>query len=233
MAGRVAGEGRGSERQARGCRGQQQPAARPVRSADLHLSSLRASVPIVTRTVAGLDAWTNGAASGEDTGRRRRTPTLEWIEGRPRKIRHPARPRARLRLPVPPRVRLRAPQRPRASAPRGRPSDVFGGEVRRRDIFTLLVFHLIARSESGASYGNQLIEQIEAITARRGEPEPEHDVSAPARARGRRVHRGPVGAPREAQPPPVHAHGRGRGPSTSASSRAWSRSSTRSSTASR
>jgi DNA-binding PadR family transcriptional regulator len=50
-------------------------------------------------------------------------------------------------------------------APRGRPSDVFGGEVRRRDIFTLLVFHLIARAESGASYGNQLIEKIEAITA--------------------------------------------------------------------
>jgi PadR family transcriptional regulator PadR len=52
-----------------------------------------------------------------------------------------------------------------ARLPRGRPSDVFGGEVRRRDIFTLLVFHLIARSESGASYGNQLIEQIESITA--------------------------------------------------------------------
>jgi PadR family transcriptional regulator len=49
-------------------------------------------------------------------------------------------------------------------APRGRPSDVFGGEVRRRDIFTLLVFHLIARSDTGASYGNQLIEQIESIT---------------------------------------------------------------------
>ena len=50
-------------------------------------------------------------------------------------------------------------------APRGRPSDVFGAEVRRKDIFTLLVFHLIARAESGASYGNRLIEQIEAITA--------------------------------------------------------------------
>jgi DNA-binding PadR family transcriptional regulator len=36
--------------------------------------------------------------------------------------------------------------------------------VRRRDIFTLLVFHLIARSDTGASYGNQLIEQIESIT---------------------------------------------------------------------
>ena len=49
----------------------------------------------------------------------------------------------------------------------GRPSDVFGGELRRRDVFTLLVFHLIARSDTGASYGNQLIEQIEAITPAR------------------------------------------------------------------
>ncbi len=48
---------------------------------------------------------------------------------------------------------------------RGRPSDVFGGELRRRDVFTLMVFHLIARSETGASYGNQLIEQIEAVTS--------------------------------------------------------------------
>ena len=45
-------------------------------------------------------------------------------------------------------------------APSGRPSDVFGGELRRRDVFTLLVFHLISSSESGASYGNQLIEQV-------------------------------------------------------------------------
>jgi len=44
---------------------------------------------------------------------------------------------------------------------------VFGGELRRRDMFTLLVFHLIARSDSGASYGNQLIEQIEEMTAGR------------------------------------------------------------------
>jgi DNA-binding PadR family transcriptional regulator len=48
---------------------------------------------------------------------------------------------------------------------RGRPSDVFGGELRRRDVFSLMVFHLIARAESGASYGNQLIEQIEVVTA--------------------------------------------------------------------
>jgi PadR family transcriptional regulator, regulatory protein PadR len=48
---------------------------------------------------------------------------------------------------------------------RGRPSDVFGGELRRRDVFTVLVFHLIERSETGASYGNQLIEQIETVTS--------------------------------------------------------------------
>jgi PadR family transcriptional regulator, regulatory protein PadR len=61
-------------------------------------------------------------------------------------------------------------------APAGRPSDVFGADLplktpgappggpRRRDMFTLLVLHLISNSESGASYGNQLIERIERIT---------------------------------------------------------------------
>ena len=44
---------------------------------------------------------------------------------------------------------------------RGRPSDVFGGEIRRRDVFPLLVLHLI-RTEP--SYGNHLIEAIEEIT---------------------------------------------------------------------
>ena len=48
--------------------------------------------------------------------------------------------------------------------PAGRPSDVLGGELRRRDVFTLLVFHLISRSQTGASYGNQLIEQVADIT---------------------------------------------------------------------
>jgi PadR family transcriptional regulator PadR len=49
-------------------------------------------------------------------------------------------------------------------APAGRPSDVFGGELRRRDVFCLLVLHLIEGSETGTSYGNQLIEQIESLT---------------------------------------------------------------------
>jgi DNA-binding PadR family transcriptional regulator len=46
-------------------------------------------------------------------------------------------------------------------APRGRPSDVFGGELRRRDVFPLLVLHLVAREPA---YGNRLIEEIEAIS---------------------------------------------------------------------
>ncbi len=58
--------------------------------------------------------------------------------------------------------------------PAGRPSDVFGAELpiksagapglRRRDMFALLVLHLIVHSDTGASYGNQLIESIEKIT---------------------------------------------------------------------
>jgi DNA-binding PadR family transcriptional regulator len=43
----------------------------------------------------------------------------------------------------------------------GRSMDVFGGEIRRRDLFPLLVLHLISE-EPG--YGNQLIEAIERMT---------------------------------------------------------------------
>jgi len=43
----------------------------------------------------------------------------------------------------------------------GRPSDVFGGELRRRDVFPLLVLHLISRDPG---YGNRLIEEIEEMT---------------------------------------------------------------------
>ena len=38
---------------------------------------------------------------------------------------------------------------------------MFGGEIRRRDVFPLLVLHLISRQ---ADYGNRLIEEIEEIT---------------------------------------------------------------------
>jgi DNA-binding PadR family transcriptional regulator len=44
---------------------------------------------------------------------------------------------------------------------RGRPSDAFGGDVRRRDIFPLLVLHLVGNEPT---YGNRLIESIEEIT---------------------------------------------------------------------
>jgi PadR family transcriptional regulator PadR len=44
---------------------------------------------------------------------------------------------------------------------RGRPSDVFGGEIRRRDVFPLLVLHLVAVEPT---YGNRLIEAIEEMT---------------------------------------------------------------------
>jgi PadR family transcriptional regulator, regulatory protein PadR len=44
---------------------------------------------------------------------------------------------------------------------RGRASDAFGGDIRRRDVFPLLVLHLLAREPA---YGNRLIESIEEIT---------------------------------------------------------------------
>ena len=43
----------------------------------------------------------------------------------------------------------------------GRSADVFGGEMRRRDLLPLLVLHLI-RTEK--TYGNYLIEAIESLT---------------------------------------------------------------------
>jgi DNA-binding PadR family transcriptional regulator len=43
----------------------------------------------------------------------------------------------------------------------GRPSDALGGDIRRRDVFPLLVLHLILREEA---YGNKLIEEIEQMT---------------------------------------------------------------------
>jgi PadR family transcriptional regulator len=49
----------------------------------------------------------------------------------------------------------------RRSRGRGRPSDAFGGDIRRRDVFPLLVLHLVAREPT---YGNRLIESIEEIT---------------------------------------------------------------------
>jgi PadR family transcriptional regulator, regulatory protein PadR len=47
-------------------------------------------------------------------------------------------------------------------APRGRPSDPLGGELRKREVLPLLVLHFIA---SVPSYGNQLMERIARVTA--------------------------------------------------------------------
>lgn len=52
-------------------------------------------------------------------------------------------------------------QREAPRQPSGRASDVFGGELRRRDLFPLLALHLIRRQ---AAYGNSLIEQVEEMT---------------------------------------------------------------------
>jgi len=49
----------------------------------------------------------------------------------------------------------------RAGRRGGRPSDAFGGDIRRRDVFPLLVLHLIGAEPT---YGNRLIEAIEEIT---------------------------------------------------------------------
>jgi DNA-binding PadR family transcriptional regulator len=55
----------------------------------------------------------------------------------------------------------RATERRKGGKGTGRPSDVFGGELRRRDVFPLLVLHLVAREPT---FGNRLIEDIEEIT---------------------------------------------------------------------
>ncbi|MFN8114098.1 MAG: PadR family transcriptional regulator [Solirubrobacterales bacterium] len=52
-------------------------------------------------------------------------------------------------------------RRRKGGRPPGRPSDVFGGELRRRDVFPLLVLHLVDREPT---FGNRLIEDIEEIT---------------------------------------------------------------------
>jgi DNA-binding PadR family transcriptional regulator len=59
-------------------------------------------------------------------------------------------------------ARTRGRSEPRQAGRRsGGAMDVFGGEIRRRDVFPLLVLHLIEREPA---YGNRLIEEIEDIT---------------------------------------------------------------------
>jgi PadR family transcriptional regulator, regulatory protein PadR len=58
-------------------------------------------------------------------------------------------------------ARERGPAEPGRGRRAGRTMDVFGGEIRRRDLFPLLVLHLV---EDEPAYGNRLIEEIERIT---------------------------------------------------------------------
>jgi DNA-binding PadR family transcriptional regulator len=51
--------------------------------------------------------------------------------------------------------------RTRKGGKRGRPSDAFGGQIRRREVFPLLVLHLVSEEPT---YGNRLIEAIEEMT---------------------------------------------------------------------
>ena len=53
------------------------------------------------------------------------------------------------------------PATPSEPAVRGRGSDPFSGELRRREVLPLLVLHLIAE---GPTYGNQLMERIAGMT---------------------------------------------------------------------
>lgn len=54
-----------------------------------------------------------------------------------------------------------APEPATVPAPRGRASDPFSAEMRRRRVLPLLVLHLI---EAGPSYGNQMMERIAGMT---------------------------------------------------------------------
>ena len=95
-------------------------------------------------------------------GRHRAPRPVSRSEGTTKQERktQPKRPTAAVRKAAAEATRVAEP----AFVPTGRPSDVFGGELRRRDVFTLLIFHLIYNSNTGASYGNQLIEHIQSIT---------------------------------------------------------------------
>ena len=93
----------------------------------------------------------------------------------------------------------RAPGRRRAGA-----MDVFGGEIRRRDVFPLLVLHLISREPA---YGNRLIEEIEAITDGVISVNPNTIYPLLARPGGARPDRGPVGASGPANAPLLLDHG--------------------------
>jgi PadR family transcriptional regulator len=72
-----------------------------------------------------------------------------------------ASPRSRRLAEAARAARTRGSEGRQAGRRSGGAMDVFGGEIRRRDVFPLLVLHLIEREPA---YGNRLIEEIEDIT---------------------------------------------------------------------
>ncbi len=84
--------------------------------------------------------------------------------------------------------------------------DVFGGEVRRRDLFPLLALHLIAREPA---YGNRLIEEIEAITDGVISVNPNTIYPLLRDLEDAGPDRGPVGASGSAHPPLLLDHAGG------------------------
>ena len=81
--------------------------------------------------------------------------------------------------------------------------DVFGGEIRRRDLFPLLVLHLIEREPQ---YGNRLIEEIEAITEGVISVNPNTIYPLLRQLEADGMIKGELGAPRPAHPPLLLDH---------------------------
>ena len=75
--------------------------------------------------------------------------------------------------------------------------DVFGGEIRRRDVFPLLVLHLVEREPA---YGNRLIEEIERITEGVISVNPNTIYPLLRELEARGLIQGELGAPRPAHP---------------------------------
>ena len=102
--------------------------------------------------------------------------------------------------------------------------DVFGGEIRRRDLFPLLVLHLIEREPQ---YGNRLIEEIERITEGVISVNPNTIYPLLRQLEAEKHDQGRLGAPGPAHPPLLLDHrrraARARAPARPSSSRSSTR----------
>ena len=99
----------------------------------------------------------------------------------------------------------------------GRTMDVFGGEIRRRDLFPLLVLHLTEREPQ---YGNRLIEEIEAITEGVISVNPNTIYPLLRQLEADGMIEGELGAPRPPHPPLLLDHRRRQARAPAAAGRA-------------